>query len=143
MVHHENDPKDNKVVPLAQSPRHQERVEINNSGKIIYARVVYPETKNPAPVVLVIHENKGLNDWARQMADDLAAEGYIAIAPDLLSSFTGDKLRTSDFASEDDATKALYMLSPDTVISDLQAVYNYAIKLPASNGKAVSAGFCR
>lgn len=142
-AHHEYDSTDVKTVTLSDSPRHQERVEINNSGKVIYAWVVYPESEEPTPVVLVIHENKGLTDRARQMADDIAAQWYIAIAPDLLSSFTGDKLKTSDFATEDDATKALYTLSPDTVISDLQAVYEYAIKIPSANGKVASAGFCR
>ncbi len=127
---------------LSTSPRHQERVEINNSGKIIYTRVVYPQVSKPAPVVLVIHENKWLTDWARQMADDIAAQWYIAIAPDLLSSFSGDKKRTTDFASEDEATKALYTLSPETVMSDLKAVQAYADTITSSNGKTASVWFC-
>ena len=127
---------------IAPSPRHQERVEINNNWKIIYTWVVYPQVSRPAPVVLVIHENKWLNDWARQMADDIAAQWYIAIAPDLLSSFSGDKKRTSDFATEDDATKALYTLKPEDVMSDLKAVEAYADSIQASNGKIASAWFC-
>lgn len=127
---------------INDSPRHQERVEIDNSGKTIYARVVYPEVKEPAPVVLVIHENKGLNDWARQMADDIAAQWYIAIAPDLLSSYSDQYKKTSDFATEDAATEALYTLQPENVMSDLKAVEMYADTIKASNGKLVSAGFC-
>ncbi len=127
---------------VAPSPRHQERVEINNNWKIIHAWVVYPQVSTPAPVVLVIHENKWLNDWARQMADDIAAQWYIAIAPDLLSSFSEDKKRTSDFATEDEATKALYTLQPEQVMSDLKAVEAYADTIKAANGKIVSAGFC-
>ena len=118
-------------------------MQINNSGKIIYTWIVYPEVQEKATVVLVIHENKGLNDWARQMADDIAAQGYIAVAPDLLSSFSNEKKRTSDFTSEDEATKALYTISSGAVVSDLNAVYAYANKLSAANGKVVSAGFCR
>lgn len=130
------------VVKLGDSPRHQEWVEIDNNGKTVYAWVVYPEVSTPAPVVLVIHENKWLTDWVRQMADDIAAEGYIAIAPDFLSSFTGDKMRTSDFATEDEATQALYTLSPDTIMSDLQAVQAYSNTLAAANGKVASVWFC-
>lgn len=131
------------VVKLGDSPRHQEWVEIDNNGKTIYAWVVYPEVDAPAPVVLVIHENKWLTDWVRQMADDIAAQWYIAVAPDLLSSFSKDKLRTSDFATEDEATQALYALKPDDVMSDLQAVQTYADTIAASNGKIASVGFCR
>lgn len=128
---------------LGTSPRHQEWVTVNNDGKDIYSWVVYPEVDTPAPVVIVIHENKWLNDWARQMADDIAAQGYIAVAPDLLSSFSDEKTRTSDFETPDDATQALYTLEPDDIMSDLQAVYDYANTLEAANGNIASAWFCR
>ena len=127
---------------LSDSPRHQEWVEINHDGKTLYTRVVYPQVSTPAPVVLVIHENKGLTDWVRQMADDIAAEWYIAVAPDLLSSFSDDKKRTADFATEDDATQALYTLDASGVMNDLQAVYAYANTLDAGNGKMASVWFC-
>ena len=128
---------------LWESPRHQEWVTINNDWKDIYTWVVYPEVESPAPVVLVIHENKWLNDWARQMADDIAAAWYIAVAPDLLSSFSEDKTRTSDFETPDDATQALYTLTPEGIMNDLESVYAYASDLEAANGNIVSAGFCR
>lgn len=131
-----------KIV-LGESPRHQEWVEVDNDGKKIYSRVVYPEVDEPAPVVLVIHENKWLTDWVRQMADDIAAEWYIAIAPDLLSSYSEDKTRTTDFATEDEATQALYTLDAQDVMSDLQAVYAYAGGLEAANDITTSVGFCR
>ena len=134
---------DTGKVTLWDSPRHQERVEIDNNGKTLYSWIVYPETSEPAPVVLVIHENKWLTDRVRQMADDIAAEWYIAIAPDLLSSYSDEYTRTTDFATPDDATQALYALDQTQVTSDMQAVYDYAQTLPAANGKTVSAGFCR
>jgi carboxymethylenebutenolidase len=127
---------------LNNSPRHQEWVEIDNNGKKIYTWVVYPQTDKPTPVVVLIHENKGLNDWARSMADQVAEAGYIAVAPDLLSGVSSTYTRTSDFPSDDERTKALSALDPKGVMSDLQAVANWAKAIPAANGKLVSAGFC-
>lgn len=127
---------------LNASPRHQEWVEVKNGDKTIYTWVVYPETSEKKPVVILIHENKGLNNWARGMADQIAEAGYIAVAPDLLSGFSAEKTRTSDFAAESDATQALGQLKPDVVMSDLQAVADWAKTIPASTGTLVSAGFC-
>ncbi|TSD00622.1 MAG: carboxymethylenebutenolidase [Candidatus Peregrinibacteria bacterium Greene1014_49] len=127
---------------LNASPRHQEWVEVKNGDKTIYTWVVYPQTSEKRPVVIVIHENKGLNDWARSMADQVAEAGYIAVAPDLLSEFSAEVARTSDFPTPDDATKAIGQLTPDGVMSDLQAVSDWAKTIEASNGKLVSAGFC-
>ena len=70
---------------LDKSPRHGEWVSIKHGDRTVQAYVVYPEVKAKAPVVLVIHEIFGLSDWARELTDELAAAGYIAIAPDLLS----------------------------------------------------------
>jgi len=71
---------------LEKSPRHHEWVELENDGRTLYNFVVYPEVSQKAKVILVIHENRGLNDWARRFADEMAAKGFIAIAPDLLSN---------------------------------------------------------
>ena len=71
---------------LAQSPRHGEYVTIHEpGGRNLQAWVVYPEIKTKAPVVVLIHEIFGESDWFREMADELAGAGYIAVAPDLLS----------------------------------------------------------
>ncbi len=71
---------------LAKSPRHGEFVTIKEAnGRALQAWVVYPEVKDKAPVVVLIHEIFGESDWFREMADELAAAGYIAVAPDLLS----------------------------------------------------------
>lgn len=127
---------------ISDSPRHQEWVEIDNNGKTIYAFVVYPENKEKSSAVIMIHENKWLTDWVRDMADQVAAEWHIVIAPDLLSDFSEDKKRTSDFETPDDATQALYTLDPQQVRSDLDAVTLYAQTLDSYNGNIVSAGFC-
>src|SRR5436309_15361213 len=70
---------------LNKSPRHGEWVTVKHGDRSVQAFVVYPERKDKAPAVLVIHEIFGLTDWVRSVADQLAANGYIAIAPDLLS----------------------------------------------------------
>jgi carboxymethylenebutenolidase len=127
---------------LEKSPRHGEWVTIKNGARQVQAFVVYPEVKNKAPVVLVIHEIFGLTDWVRDVADQLAANGYIAIAPDLLSGMGPNGGRSDSFGGVDAAREAVSKLPPDQVTSDLNATADYALKLPASNGKLMVAGFC-
>lgn len=127
---------------LEKSPRHQEWVDVKHDNRVVHTFVVYPEVKHKAPVVLVIHEIFGLTDWARSVADDLAAHGYIGVAPDLLSGFGPNGGGTSAFASSQDATKAVSGLDPDVVTADLNAVADYALKLSSANGKIAVAGFC-
>jgi carboxymethylenebutenolidase len=127
---------------LKNSPRHQEWIKTTSGDKTLHSFVVYPEVSKKTPVVLVIHENKGLNDWARSVADELAESGYIAIAPDFLSGLGTDGGKTADFKTVDDATKAIYSLKPEQVTLDLNSVFEYARKIPASNGKVIVVGFC-
>jgi carboxymethylenebutenolidase len=127
---------------LNKSPRHHEWVTVKNGTRDVRCFVVFPEVKDKATAVLVIHENKGLTDWVRGVADQLAEAGYVAIAPDMLSGLGPKRGKTSDFASLDDATKALYKLPPEQVTGDLNAAADYVRKLPAVNGKLVAAGFC-
>jgi carboxymethylenebutenolidase len=108
----------------------------------VHAFVVYPEVKSKAPAVIVIHEIFGLTDWAREAADEVAAAGYVAIEPDLLSGFGPKGGGSSAFASQDDAVKAVSGLNPDVVTADLNATADYVKKLPAVNGKLAVAGFC-
>ncbi|MEY2491411.1 MAG: carboxymethylenebutenolidase [Verrucomicrobiota bacterium] len=119
---------------LNNSPRHGEWVDFKSGGRTIKGFVVYPERKDKAPVVLVIHEIFGLTDWVRGMCDQLAENGVIAIAPDLLSGQT--------FADLDAARKAISALSPDQIKADLDAASDYALKLPATNGTLAVCGFC-
>ena len=127
---------------LEKSPRHQEWVDIKYGNRTVHAFVVYPEVKSKAPAVLVIHEIFGLTDWAREAADEVAAAGYVAIAPDLLSGFGPKGGGSSEFASQDDAVKAVSALNPDVVTADLNATADYVKKLPAVNGKLAVTGFC-
>lgn len=141
-MNHSEDMVDKSSDRLNNSPRHHEWVEVQNGDRTIYTWVTYPERSDNAPVVLVIHENRGLNDWARSLADQVAEAGYIAVAPDLLSGFNDEYDRTSDFADEDAARDALYTLDPEQVTADLEAVALYAKSIEASNGKLATAGFC-
>jgi carboxymethylenebutenolidase len=127
---------------LDKSPRHHEWAEIKQGNRKVHTFVVFPEVKDKAMAVLVIHENKGLTDWVRSVADQLAEAGYIAVAPDLLSGMGPAGGKTTDFKSVDDATKAIYALPPKQVATDLNAVADYAAAIPAANGKVAVAGFC-
>lgn len=127
---------------LEQSPRHHEWVDIKYGNRTVHAFVVYPEVKSKAPAVLVIHEIFGLTDWAREVTDEVAAAGYVAIAPDLLSGFGPKGGGSGDYASSDDAVKAVSALNPDTVTADLNATADYVKKLPAVDGKLAVTGFC-
>lgn len=127
---------------LEKSPRHGEWVPIKHDSRTVQAYVVYPETKQKAPVIIVIHEIFGLTDWARSVADDLASHGYIAIAPDLLSGMGPKGGGSAEFATTQDAMKGVSGLNGDQVTADLNAVADYAKKIPASNGKIAVSGFC-
>jgi carboxymethylenebutenolidase len=93
-------------------------------------------------VVVLIHEIFGLTDWAKEMADELAGQGFIVIAPDLLSGFGPNGGGSSAFPSQDATIKAVSGLDPAGVMSDLDAALDYGKKLPAANGKLAVVGFC-
>src|SRR5215469_1223169 len=84
---------------LEASPRHREYVTLKHGDRSLQALVVYPEVKNKASVVILIHEIFGLSDWAKEMADELAGEGFIVVAPDLLSGAGPNGGGSSSFAS--------------------------------------------
>jgi carboxymethylenebutenolidase len=127
---------------LEKSPRHQEWVKVKQGKREVNSFVVFPEVKDKATAVVVIHEIFGLTDWVRSVADQLAEAGYIAIAPDLLSGMAPNGGGTSDFGGPDNARKAFSSLPPEQVTADLNAAMEYVAKLPAANGKVAVAGFC-
>lgn len=127
---------------LNASPRHHEWVALDSGGRSLHTFVAYPEVAEKALAVIVIHENRGLTDWVRTVADRLAEAGYIALAPDLLSGKGPDGGRTKDFPNEDAARDGIYALDDAQVTADLKAVAKYATELPAANGKVAVSGFC-
>ena len=128
-------------ISLEKSPRHREWVTVKHDGRSVETFVVYPESKGKTPVVLIIHEIFGMTDWVQDLADQVAAAGYIAVAPDLLSGMGPNGGRSSDFA-EGKTMEAVSHLNPDQVTADLNAAADYALKIPASNGKLFVGGFC-
>jgi carboxymethylenebutenolidase len=124
---------------LDKSPRHHEWATIKHDGRSVATFVVYPESKDKTPVVLIIHEIFGESDWIQELADEVAAAGYIALAPDLLSGMGANGGGTSSFP---DPTKGISLLKPDQITADLDAVADYALKLPAADGKLFVTGFC-
>jgi carboxymethylenebutenolidase len=131
---------------VEKSPRHREWVTIKHEGRTVETFVVYPEAKDKTPVVLIIHEIFGMTDWVQDLADQVAVAGYIAVAPDLLSGMGPNGGRSSAFPAgqgmSSPAVEAVSHLNPDQVTADLNAVADYANKIPASNGKLFVAGFC-
>ncbi|NUM52126.1 MAG: dienelactone hydrolase family protein [Candidatus Hydrogenedentes bacterium] len=120
---------------LDKSPRHGEFVEVPLPGSDakIKSFVVYPEIKEKAPVVIVIHEIFGMTDWVNSVADAIAAEGFIAIAPDLISGKEG---------AAENPREAIGKLTEEETIQRLDAVRDYAVALPAANGKSAAIGYC-
>jgi carboxymethylenebutenolidase len=127
---------------LDKSPRHHEWVAVKAGARTVHAFIAFPEVKGKVPAIVVIHENRGLVDWVRSVADQLAEAGYIAIAPDMLSGMAPGGGKTSDFPDSDTARQAFQRLTPEQITSDLNAVADHVAKLPASNGKVAVAGFC-
>jgi len=127
---------------LEDSPRHLEWVTVTNGDRAVKCFIAYPEVKDKATAVVVIHEIFGLTDWARGVADQLAEAGYIAIAPDLLTGAAPGGGGTAELGSSDAVRKAISSLKPDQITGDLNAAVAYLKALPACNGKVVVGGFC-
>ncbi len=127
---------------LEQSERHREYVPVKHDGRTINTLVIYPEVKDKAPVVVLIHEIFGLTDWMKLQADELAAQGYIVVAPDLVSGLGANGGGTDALGGQDNVIKAVMALDPAQVTADLDAVADYGKSLPSANGKLFTGGFC-
>ena len=127
---------------LNASPRHGEWVTYTaEGGDRVEAWIVYPERKDAAPVVVVIHENRGLNDWARAVADQFAAEGFIAIAPDFLSGKASGGAGTKA-VDPDEARNLIGKLEQSEIFRRLRGAVQYATSLPAAAKKYGVVGYC-
>jgi carboxymethylenebutenolidase len=127
---------------LEKSPRHLEWVKVKHGDREVTCFVAFPEVKEKATAVIVIHEIFGLTDWVRGVADQLAAAGHIAIAPDLLSGMAPGGGGTAELGGGDGVRKVISSLPPDQITADLKAAVDYVAKLPAANGKVAVGGFC-
>jgi carboxymethylenebutenolidase len=139
-------PPDEAGAPavLEASPRHAEWVDLalGEGTPSLRTYVVYPERSDKAPVVIVIQEVYGLTPWLRSVADRLAAEGFIAIAPDYLSGLGPGGGGTDSTTSKDEAVKLTRSLSPEDVLRRTRAAHVYGAALPSANGKVGTVGFC-
>ena len=127
---------------LEKSPRHLEWVTVKHDNREVRCFIAYPEVKEKATAVVVIHEIFGMTDWVRGVTDQLAEAGYIAIAPDLLSGAGPNGGGTESLGSGDGVRKAIFGLPSAQVTADLDAVADFVGKLPAANGKVAATGFC-
>lgn len=128
---------------LESSPRHGEFVDVPyRDGLAIRTWVVYPERKEKAGVVLVIQEIYGLTDWLRAVADQLAADGFIGVAPDLLSGMGPGGGGTDSIGSRDEVVRLTRSLTPAEIGARLDAVRAWAEALPAGRGRVATLGFC-
>src|SRR5947208_1333831 len=127
---------------LEKSPRHLEWVKVKHGNREVNCFIAYPEVKDKATAMVVIHEIFGLSDWVRSVTDQLAEAGYIAIAPDLLSGMAPGGGGTAELGGRDGVGKAIRSLPADQITGDLNAVAAYLSSLPSCNGQVAVGGFC-
>lgn len=129
---------------LNSSPRHGEWVDVPLPGSAVPIRTwaVYPERRDDAPVVIVIQEIYGLTDWIRGVADQLAADGFIALAPDLLSGMGPNGGGTASLGARDNVVAAVRQLTTEETNRRLDAVRAYALTIPAASDRVGVVGFC-
>ena len=127
---------------IGRSSRHGEYVMIRTGpSDSVRAWVVYPERASKAPVVVVVHEIFGLSTWVRGVADQLAADGFIAIAPDLLTGRVAPMPGTDTVAASA-ATAAIRSLASTDVQRQIAAVGQYGMSRPAATNRYGVVGFC-
>lgn len=127
---------------LSASPRHGEWVVVKTSATdSIRAWLVYPERKTKAPVVVVIHEINGLSNWVRSVADQLAADGFIAIAPDLLTMKNIPTTAAGE-PNADTVRARIREITPDMYQPQIRRVAEFAMALPAATKKYGVVGYC-
>jgi carboxymethylenebutenolidase len=125
------------VTALSRPDIHAEYVKYLSGKDTITAYIAYPERPTPAPAVIVIHEIFGMSDFVRQTTEQLAKDGFVAIAPDLLSRRGGTP------ALGDSARRVISSLPPDSVTADLDATQAYLKTLKAVRRDAIGViGFC-
>ncbi len=134
--------EDGALARLNSSPRHGEWATYDaGGGDMVRAWITYPERGDQAPVVIVIHEIYGLTDWIRSVADQLAAEGFIAVAPDLLSG-SGPNGGGSESMDRQASVAAIRTLDPLDVNRRLRAMAAYATALPSAGDQVGAVGYC-
>ena len=127
---------------LAQSKLKKEWVDIPVGDVKLHTWVEYPAGNNKTGVVIVMQHGVGLDDWMRSVADQIAADGFIAVAPDAWSGTGANGGNRDSFQFDDDAMRAAARITPDETQRRYKAARDWALKLPRANGKTGSIGFC-
>jgi carboxymethylenebutenolidase len=127
---------------LARSPRRSEWVDIDVDGVKVHTNIIYPTGTGRFPIVIAMQHANGLNDWMRAMADQLAREGFVVLAPDMHSGLGPNGGNFDSFKFPDDVVRANSRLNAEMVMRRYKAVREYGLKLPEANGKSASIGFC-
>lgn len=133
---------DGAKARLSASSRRGELAKTTANGAPLNLWVSYPDRKDKAPLVVLIHGASAFDDWIRAVADQLASEGFIAIAPDLLTGHGPNGGGTESYASADDVGKAIQTLQRPEIIARLNATRDFGLKLPQASGKSAVIGFC-
>lgn len=129
---------------LAASPRHGEWVKFAvepGSKDTVMAWIVYPLNNPKAPVVVVVHEIFGLSTWIRGVADQVAAEGFIAIAPDFLSRVRPGGPSTEEFPAQQ-ATQLIGQINSTERNAIISAAANFAMVQPSAQQRYAVIGYC-
>jgi carboxymethylenebutenolidase len=129
---------------VATTPRKNEWVDVPMpDGKTrVHTWVVYPDGTQRVGAVVVLHGGSGVTDWVRGVADQLAKEGFIALVVDLSSGLGPNGGNFDSFRFMDDRMRATGKLGRDNTMARIKAVRDYAAKMPRSNGRTGSVGFC-
>ena len=128
---------------LEQSERHREYVPVKHDGRTVNTLVIYPEVKDKAPVVVLIHEIFGLTDWMKLQADELAAQGYIVVAPDLVSGLGANGGGTDALGGQDNVIKAVMALDRGARSPRTSTRWRTtASRCLRPTGKLFTGGFC-
>ena len=128
---------------LDTSPRHGEWIDIPYTATTsLRSWIVYPERSDKAPVIIIIHEIFGLSDWIRSVADQIAADGYIAVAPDFVTGFGPGGGGSNSVSTRDSVVMLIRNVTAEETYKRLDAVIAYAMKIPAASNKLATVGFC-
>jgi len=130
------------TATLARSKLKKEWVDIPLGDVKLHTWVEYPQGNDKTGVVIVMQHGTGLDDWMRSVADQLALQGFIAVAPDAWSGTGPNGGNRDSFQFDDDAMRAAARITPDETIRRYKAAREWALKLPRANGKTGSIGFC-
>ena len=123
---------------LNTTRRHREWVNLRLGPAVIRAFLVYPQRSDKAPVVIVTGTDQGASDWVRAAADQLAADGFLAAVPDVLSGMGPHGGDTESFPNAGAVASAIRRMSPDEIARRIAVVRDYAIALPAVNGQSAT-----